>query len=88
MVLLDFSRVFDTTNRELLLAILHHVGMMPSVLPMCRNYFKNRLLIVRLKQLLSKPCCVQFGVPQGSILGPLLVILNTSVLASIVNHGR
>nr|CAH7741509.1 unnamed protein product [Callosobruchus chinensis] len=78
LVTLDFSKAFDTINHQVLLAILKSCGILYESLELLRSYLSNRSQIVRLKGKLSHARSVINGVPQGSILGPLLFIVYTS----------
>jgi len=73
LVLLDLSVAFDTVSHSILLSFLeNHVGVTGSALNMFRSYFMNRTQCVSIKNILSSVTDLTQGVPQGSVLGPIL----------------
>ena len=88
LVLLDLSAAFDTIDHDLLLGDLHSFGIRGDAYLLLQSYLTGRFQRVVIGQSLSQPKPLQFGVPQGSILGPLLFILYTSGLADLLDaHG-
>ena len=71
-VAVDFSKAFDTINHRLLLAKLKASGFSPHALELMSTYLLGRQQCVRLEGECSKFKTVKSGVPQGSLLGPLL----------------
>ena len=73
---LDLSKAFDLVDHELLLNKLNNFGIRGTVNSWIRSYLENRMQFVQLSNNVnSDPMIMQRGVPQGSVLGPLLYIL-------------
>ena len=72
---IDFRKAFDLVNSSLLLHKLQLYGFSEDALNLFANYFSNRHQIVKVNNVYSDKCEVKLGVPQGSILGPLLFLL-------------
>ena len=71
-LLTDLSKAFDCLPHELLVAKLHAYGLDTSSLRVVYNYLKNRKQRLRINTSYSSLSDLLYGVPQGSILGPLL----------------
>ncbi|KAL5252011.1 hypothetical protein ACHWQZ_G014978 [Mnemiopsis leidyi] len=85
LLLLDLSAAFDTINHRLLLNKLQRLyGINDVAINWLSSYLSNRSYKVVVNQKSSGECLLKIGVPQGSILGPLLFILYTKDLESIV----
>jgi len=74
-VFLDFSKAFDTVNHDILIAKLDHLGIRGQALEWFRSYLSDREQYVSVEGSCSTRALVRTGVPQGSILGPLLFLL-------------
>jgi len=74
-VFLDLSKAFDTLSHDKLLKKLHHCGIRGLSNDWFRNYLQNRKQYVSLEGTNSNLSAIQLGVPQGSILGPILFLI-------------
>ena len=86
LLLLDLSAAFDTVNHQLLIKRLCKLyGIRGNALKWIKSYLSCRSFRVCVKQSRSNEFVLEIGVPQGSILGPLLFILYTKELQEIVS---
>ena len=74
-IYLDLQKAFDTVDHEILLYKLHMYGIRGTVLHWFRDYLTNRQQFVTIADTQSELCNTVCGVPQGSVLGPLLFLL-------------
>ena len=88
LLLLDLSAAFDTIDHQILLSRLETVfGIRSTALQWFQSYLlgRNQCVVVN-NSASSSP--VMFGVPQGSVLGPVLFVLYTTPLSDIIaNHS-
>ena len=74
-VFLDLSKAFDRVDHNILLYKLVHYGFRAMVLDWFRNYLSGRKQIVKFKLTSSDYLTIKCGVPQGSLLEPLLFLI-------------
>ena len=75
IVYLDFSKAFDTVNHNILLCKLAYFGLDENFLKLMKTYLTNRTQRVQIDGCLSGCEPISSGVPQGSVLGPLLFLI-------------
>ena len=86
LTLLDLSAAFDTIDHSLLYDCLHGwFGLDGTVLLWIKSYLSNRKQKIKIGDSFSESVIFPFGVPQGSILGPLLFTLYTSPLSQVIS---
>ena len=80
LVLLDLSAAFDTIDHEILLHRLHNVfGIGNTVLSWFQPYLENQTQTVVVREKHSIRASLHYGVPQGSVLGPILLYFTHSL---------
>jgi hypothetical protein len=87
LLLLDNSAAFDTIDHSVLLSRLETVfGIRSTALQWFRSYLQDRTQYVSVNNLSSPASPLLFGVPQGSVLGPVLFVLYTTPLSSVIQQ--
>nr|CAI5854689.1 unnamed protein product [Callosobruchus analis] len=87
-IMIDLSKAFDSINHQLLISKLHHFGFSESSVIWFSDYLSNRTQCVKVDGSVSALRDVSKGVPQGSILGPVLFTLYVSDLNEVVKHCK
>ena len=86
LVMLDLSAAFDTIDRNVLLNRLQdNYGITGNALKWFRSYLSNRSQSVIIDDAMSEPKLLKYGVPQGSVLGPLLFTAYMAPLKNVIN---
>ena len=88
VMMVDLSAAFDMVDHPLLLAKLRLFGLEEEVILWFESYLTGRTQSVLIDGCLSPPLGIECGVPQGSILGPLMYIIFTNDIPDLVhNHA-
>lgn len=88
LILLDYTKAFDTINHQLLFSILHYVGFSVKATEFIKNYLSDRSQFVETSAGRSDIKNIACGVPQGSILGPILFCIYSTNISSALTNGR
>ena len=86
-VFVDLEKAFDTVNHQILLSKLKHYGLRDKSLEWFTSYLSNRSQQVSVNGELSQSNQVTCGVPQGSILGPLLFLIYINDMHKAIKHS-
>ena len=90
-IFIDLQKAFDTVDHNILLQKLNHYGIRGVANDWFNSYLSNRSQFVSIYGFKSKTKNISIGVPQGSLLGPLLFLiyindLNVAINYAIVHH--
>lgn len=69
---MDISKAFDTVSHPRLIEILENYGIRGEVHALFKNYLEDRIQYTKINESYSCPGIINMGIPQGTVLGPIL----------------
>ena len=87
-VYIDAMKAFDTVNHQILIRKLQKFGINGALLKWFKNYLSNRKQCTIANNIVSSSRDITYGVPQGSVLGPLLFLIYVNDISSIIRNSK
>ena len=87
-VFIDLQRAFDTVNHDILLSKLNHYGIRGVAFNWFKSYLSDRTPYATINNEISEIQTIKYGIPQGSILGPLLFLIYINDLSQSIKNSK
>ena len=86
-IYLDLKKAFDTVSFEILCKKIKKIGIRGAFSKMLESYLSDRHQVLKIEDVVSQKQMIKMGVPQGSILGPLLFIIYINDICNVTDIG-
>lgn len=87
-IFIDLKKAFDTISHSKLIKKLHNLGITGPALKIFESYLSDRQQIVKIGDFKSSPQQLSYGIPQGSIIGPLLFLIYVNDISNVGLTGH
>lgn len=88
-VFLDLAKCFDSLSHPILIGKMKEIGIGGNVLELLKDYLTNRKQTVKVAEVESSEMTVEYGTPQGTLLGPILFLIFINKICNVqINNGK